>query len=52
VREATLTALLTPICGAAVAVSAALLWRSSALIADGILFLVGIGLKPPVRDQG
>jgi len=51
VREATLTALLTPICGAAVAVSAALLWRTSALIADGILFLVGIALKPPVQDQ-
>jgi hypothetical protein len=46
VREATLTALLTPLCGATVAVSSALLWRSSALLADGILFLVGLALKP------
>jgi uncharacterized membrane protein YbhN (UPF0104 family) len=51
VREATLTALLTPLCGPTVAVSSALLWRSSALLADGALFLIGLATKPrPVAD--
>jgi glycosyltransferase 2 family protein len=45
VREATLTALLTPLCGPAVAVSSALLWRSSGLLADVVLFLIGLGLR-------
>lgn len=51
VREATLTALLTPFCGAAVAVSSALLWRSSALFADGILFLIGLALRPRPKPE-
>jgi uncharacterized membrane protein YbhN (UPF0104 family) len=46
VREAALTALLTPLCGPTVAVSAALLSRVSALFGDGILFLIGLGLRP------
>ena len=51
VREATLTALLTPLCGPTVAVSSALLWRSSALLADGLLFLIGLATRPrPVPD--
>jgi uncharacterized membrane protein YbhN (UPF0104 family) len=49
VREATLTAMLGPICGTAVALSSALLWRASALLADGILFLIGLGLRVRVR---
>jgi hypothetical protein len=51
VREATLTALLTPLCGPTVAVSAALLWRTSALLADGLLFLIGLVTRPrPLPD--
>ena len=51
VREATLTALLTPLCGVAVAVSSALLWRSSALFADGILFFVGLALRARPKPE-
>ena len=51
VREATLTALLTPLCGPTVALSSALLWRSSALLADGALFLVGLALRVPRKPN-
>ena len=45
VREATLTALLTPLYGPGPAVSAALLWRVSTLLGDGGLLLVGLGVR-------
>lgn len=51
VREATLTALLTPLCGPTVAVSSALLWRSSQLLADGTLFLIGLATRPQPQPE-
>jgi hypothetical protein len=45
VREATLTALLAPFYGSTLALSAALLWRLSAVLGDGVLLLVGLAMR-------
>ncbi|HEX3772888.1 MAG TPA: lysylphosphatidylglycerol synthase domain-containing protein [Polyangiaceae bacterium] len=45
VREATLTALLGSSLGMGVVVSAALVWRFSALLGDALVLLVGLGLR-------
>jgi len=45
VREATLTAILGSTVGTSTVVSAALIWRFSALLGDALVLLVGLGLR-------
>ena len=50
VREATLTALLGPSVGTGPVVTAALVWRFSALLADAGVLAVGLGLRRNTRE--